>query len=127
MTREEAIKNIKEHCYFANLIPQAKEALNVAIKALEQERSANIITFVKSNTFNNVAVKKDSIIGFDKIGNEYRIFLNGGGYIDVRAGHYEYEQLIKVMEGENTSDTLEFDLEQAKSNINASALKGENK
>ncbi len=37
MTREEAIKNIKEHCYFANLIPQAKEALDMAIKVLEQE------------------------------------------------------------------------------------------
>ena len=38
MTKEEeAIKNIKEHCYFANLIPQAKEALDMAIKALEQE------------------------------------------------------------------------------------------
>ena len=37
MTREEAIKNIKEHCYFANLIPQAKEALDMAIKALEQD------------------------------------------------------------------------------------------
>ena len=62
---------------------------------------SNIITFVKSNTFNNVAVKKDSIIGFDQIGNEYRIFLNGGGYIDIRAGHYEYEQLIEAMGGEN--------------------------
>ena len=37
MTREEAIKNIKEHCYFANLIPQAREALDMAIKSLEQE------------------------------------------------------------------------------------------
>ena len=37
MTNEEAIKNIKEHCYFANLIPRAKEALDMAIKALEQE------------------------------------------------------------------------------------------
>ena len=37
MTREEAIKNIKEHCYFANLLPQAKEALDVAIKALEEQ------------------------------------------------------------------------------------------
>ena len=37
MTREEAIKNIKEHCYFASLIPKAKEALDLAIKALEQE------------------------------------------------------------------------------------------
>lgn len=37
MTREEAIKNIKEHCYFANLIPQAKKALDMAIKSLEHE------------------------------------------------------------------------------------------
>ena len=37
MTREDAIKNIKEHCYFANLIPTAKEALDMAIKALEQQ------------------------------------------------------------------------------------------
>ena len=37
MTKEEAIKNIKEHCYFANLIPRAKEALDRAIKALEQK------------------------------------------------------------------------------------------
>ena len=37
MTREEAINNIKEHCYFANLIPQAKEALDMAIEALERE------------------------------------------------------------------------------------------
>lgn len=58
---------------------------------------SNIIIFVKSNA-DNVAVKKDSIIGFDKIGNEYRIFLNGGGYIDIRAGEYEYDQLIKAME-----------------------------
>jgi len=37
MTKEEAIKNIKEHCYFANLNPQAKEALDMAIEALEYE------------------------------------------------------------------------------------------
>lgn len=37
MSREEAIKNIKEHCYFANLIPPAKEALDMAIEALEQQ------------------------------------------------------------------------------------------
>ena len=44
MTREEAIKNIKEHCYFANLIPQAKEALDIAIKALEQEPCEDAIS-----------------------------------------------------------------------------------
>lgn len=42
MTREEAINNIKEHCYFASLLPQAKEALDVAIKALEQEACEDI-------------------------------------------------------------------------------------
>ena len=44
MTREEAIKNIKEHCYFANLIPQAKESLDMAIKALEQEPCEDCIS-----------------------------------------------------------------------------------
>lgn len=37
MDNKEAIKNIKEHCYFANLLPQAKEALDMAIQVLEQE------------------------------------------------------------------------------------------
>ena len=41
MTKEEAIKNIKENCYFANLIPQAKKALDMAIEALEQEPFIN--------------------------------------------------------------------------------------
>lgn len=44
MTREEAIKNIKEHCYFANLIPQAKEALDMAIKALSAEPCEDCIS-----------------------------------------------------------------------------------
>ena len=61
--------------------------------------SNNIIIFVKNNA-DNVAVKKDSIIGFDQIGNEYRVFLNGGGHVDIRAGQYEYEQLKRAMEGE---------------------------
>lgn len=43
MTNKEAIKNIKEHCYFANLIPKAKEALDMAIKVLEQTRWIPII------------------------------------------------------------------------------------
>ena len=44
MTREEAIKNIKEHCYFANLLPQAKEALDMAIKALEQQPNEDCVS-----------------------------------------------------------------------------------
>ena len=39
MSREEAIKAIKTHCYFANLVPAGKEALDMAIKALEQQPS----------------------------------------------------------------------------------------
>ena len=35
MTIEEAKQNIKEHCYFANLLPQAKESLDIAIKSLD--------------------------------------------------------------------------------------------
>ena len=44
MTGEEAIKNIKEHCYFANLIPRAKEALDMAIEALDQEHCDDAIS-----------------------------------------------------------------------------------
>lgn len=39
MTNKEAIKNIREHCYFSNLVPTAREALEIAIKALEQEEA----------------------------------------------------------------------------------------
>ena len=44
MTREETIKNIKEHCYFLNLIPQAKEALDMAIEALKQQPCEDCIS-----------------------------------------------------------------------------------
>ena len=47
MTREEATKNIKEHCYFANLIPPAKEALDMAIEALEQEPKMGKWKYIK--------------------------------------------------------------------------------
>lgn len=62
---------------------------------------SDIIEFVKNDSYNNVAVKKDAIIGFDRIGNAFRVFILGGGYIDIRAGHYEYEQLINAMKGKN--------------------------
>ena len=44
MTRQEAIKNIKEHCYFANLNPKAKKALDFAVKTLEQEPCEDAIS-----------------------------------------------------------------------------------
>jgi len=44
MTRDEAVKAIKSHCYFANLVPVGKEALDMAIKALEQEPCEDAIS-----------------------------------------------------------------------------------
>jgi hypothetical protein len=44
MTREEAVKAIKSHCYFANLVPVGKEALDMAIKALEKEPCEDAIS-----------------------------------------------------------------------------------
>ncbi len=44
MTREEAVKAIKSHCYFANLVPVGKEALDMAIKALEQEPCGDAVS-----------------------------------------------------------------------------------
>ena len=60
MTREEAIKNIKEHCYFASLFPQAKEALDMAIKALEQEPKTGHCKYCKYFEYDSVA-KVDGI------------------------------------------------------------------
>lgn len=41
MTNEEAIKAIKSHCYFANLVPVGKDALDMVIKALETPPNDN--------------------------------------------------------------------------------------
>jgi len=43
MTKKQAIQTIKEHCYFANLVPVGKEALDIAIKALEQQPSEDCV------------------------------------------------------------------------------------
>ena len=76
MTREEAIKNIEEHCYFANLIPLAKEALDMAIKALGQESVLNKIKEeIKDNTyFINETTEKEGIDfeTVEKIIDKYR-------------------------------------------------------
>lgn len=37
MTKIEAIEAIKSHCYFPTLVPVGKEALDMAIKALDKE------------------------------------------------------------------------------------------
>ena len=60
MKAEEAIKNLKEHCYFANLIPQAKEAINMAIEVLEQQSTVWHKVEDKLPAFNKkVLVKTD--------------------------------------------------------------------
>ena len=65
MSKEEAIKNIKEHCYFANLNPQAKEALDMAIKALEREANirelGNELRLVRGGIKGN----KDMLCGYN--------------------------------------------------------------
>lgn len=38
MTAEEAVKQIKENCYFASISEKTKQALDMAIKAIEQTR-----------------------------------------------------------------------------------------
>lgn len=64
---------------------------------------SDIINFVKNDSYHNVAVKKSAIIGFDRMEDTYKVYLKGGGCIDVRAGQWEYEQLIKAMEGDNNN------------------------
>lgn len=76
MTREETIKNIKEHCYFANLIPQAKEALDVAIKALSIEPCEDCIS------------RAEAI----KALTEYRDDLGGLGLFQICEDSYIYEK-----------------------------------
>ncbi len=62
MTNEEAIQAIKEHCYFANLVPIGKEALDMAIKALEENAALNLLI--------DWAIQCD--FGYDNFPEEYK-------------------------------------------------------
>lgn len=81
MTREEekeVIKAIKEHCYFNNLVPEAKEALDKVIESLEQDSCYDcisrqaVIDLMRSLTrwcvrsedgkFNNVGLLYDDVM-----------------------------------------------------------------
>lgn len=64
MTREEAIKNIKEHCYFARLRDDAKEALDMAIKALEQKPSKPMIEIDLYSVIQQAYIEREAL---DKI------------------------------------------------------------
>ena len=44
MTAEEAVKQINENCYFASISEKTKQALEMAIKALEQQTSEDCIS-----------------------------------------------------------------------------------
>ena len=41
MTAKEAVKQIKENCYFASISEKTKQALDMAIKALDQVSHLN--------------------------------------------------------------------------------------
>lgn len=45
MTDEEAIQAINEHCYFSNLVPVGKEALNRAVKALRRASPCDLCRY----------------------------------------------------------------------------------
>ena len=44
MTNKEAVKQIKENCYFASISEKTKQALDMAIKALEQQPCEDCIS-----------------------------------------------------------------------------------
>lgn len=63
-----------------------------------------IIKLVKNDSYHSVAVRGEEIIGFDRDGGDYIIFLRGGGSIKARAGQYEYEQLMKALKEGKPND-----------------------
>ena len=81
MTREEAVKAIKSHCYFANLVPVGKEALDMAIEALEQEpcedtiSRAETVQFLRnhSNDFKDVKIGMAFQAAASLVNNPYNL------------------------------------------------------
>lgn len=74
--------------------------LNWLAELLRRQTMMRCLIFAKADTYKNVAIRKDAIIAFDYIADqygEYRVFLNGGGTIDIRAGQGEYEQLVDAI------------------------------
>lgn len=94
MTNEEAIQAIKEHCYFANLVPIGKEALDMAIKALEEKMSNKWIP-VTSRPMIREEYEENAYVGdYDIPFEEARVFtcplpddgqeilISHGGFVD---------------------------------------------
>lgn len=48
ITVEEAVKQIKENCYFASISEKTKQALEIAIKALEQQPCDDVLDNIKA-------------------------------------------------------------------------------
>lgn len=61
MTAEEAVKQIKENCYFASISEKTKEALDKAIKALEQS------SFINKPCISEGVCREDKIQVLEKI------------------------------------------------------------
>lgn len=63
---------------------------------------AERLHFVVPDTCNSASCLSSAVIGFTHINDyresAYRVFLKGGGHIDVRAGQYEYEKLSDALE-----------------------------
>ena len=64
MTREEAIKTVKEHCYFASLVPEAREALDLIIKTVEDFEALNAINLDLASENEDLVERIGKLIGY---------------------------------------------------------------
>lgn len=64
MTREEAIKTVKEHCYFASLVPAAREALDLMIKTVEDFEALNAINLGLADENEDLVERIGKLIGY---------------------------------------------------------------
>lgn len=96
MTREEAIKNIKEHCYFANLLPQAKEALDMAISVLsenkEEPTDEEVIEYCNKRGY---VICTQAFIDDLLKGEQHRIQFKGYVGVDEVVGTHHTRKVVK--------------------------------
>ena len=64
MTREEAIKTVKEHCYFASLVPEAREALDLIIKTVEDFEALNALNLDLASENEDLVERIGKLIGY---------------------------------------------------------------
>lgn len=62
--REEAIKTVKEHCYFASLVPAAREALDLMIKTVEDFEALNAINLDLASENEDLVERIGKLIGY---------------------------------------------------------------